>query len=147
MPDFYRPTHIFNFLNIYTKMTLKEEEEATIQAALKLLRSQEKPNVAQVARNHMLNESTLWRRYVVPVMCPLWADTSGTRLICMLGLHRLVRPLASYIYSYSAYSSATCSPHIGYVPYVFPADYIEDLRRYFTEKSYLHKCRNLEVVQ
>jgi NAD-dependent SIR2 family protein deacetylase len=63
MPDFYRPTHIFNFLNIYTKMTLKEEEEATMQAALKLLRSQEKPNVAQVARNHMLNESTLRRRY------------------------------------------------------------------------------------
>ena len=49
---------------------------------------------------------------VVPAVCPLWADTSGTRLICMLGLHRLVRPLASYIYSYSAYSCATCSPHI-----------------------------------
>ena len=56
-------THIFLFLNTTAKMTPKEEEEVKIQAALKLLRTQTKPNVAKVARDHMLNESRLRRRY------------------------------------------------------------------------------------
>ena len=50
----------------------------------------------------------------------------------LLGLHRLVRPLASYIYSYLAYSCATCSPHISCIIEILNYMWLEhDRAQYF----------------